>query len=218
MKVALIYSFLVSIPFVVHAQYDDPYWSARTFRAGPILGLNFSQVDGDTDGGVHKVGLHAGVGSYVSLSKRTGIQLDILFSQKGSRFGREHYDPNAGPYLSVYKMKLNYVEIPLSFQYYFTSDIHFGLGASFNRLLGNEESWNTLSGWRTFDPEVFKFEANSWDGFLSGSYRLTDALRVELRYQRSITPIRYARFVPEQFSSAPTQRNNMIVLRLGYYL
>lgn len=203
---------------MVHAQYDKPYWSDRVFRGGLILGLNFSQVDGDTDGGVHKVGMHVGAGSYVSLSERIGMQLDILFSQKGSRFGREYYDPGSGQYLSVYKMKLNYVELPLSLQYYCTPYIHFGAGISFNRLLSSEESWNTLSGWRIFDPEVFRFEPNSWDGFLSASYRLTEALRVEVRYQRSITPIRYGRFVPEQFSSAPTQQNNMIVLRLGYYL
>lgn len=200
------------------AQSENPYWSNQTFRGGPILGMNFSQVDGDTDGGVHKVGIHAGVGSYVSLSQRAGMQLDILFSQKGSRFARETSSPSAGAYFVQYKMKLNYIEIPLSFQYYYNPDIHFGLGASFNRLLSSDESWLSLLGWRTFDSEVFPFEKNSWDGFLSASYRLTDAIRVEVRYQRSLTPIRTIVNTPPDFSNGPSQRNNLFVLRLGYYL
>ncbi len=217
MKYFLLY-IAILVSAVSTAQSQNPYWSNQTFRGGPILGMNFSQVDGDTDGGVHKVGMHVGVGSYVSLSERIGMQFDILFSQKGSRFGREYYNPNAGSYLSVYKMKLNYLELPLSLQYYFTPDIHFGLGASFNRLLGSDESWLSLAGWRTFDPDIFTFEQNSWDGFASASYRLTDALRVEVRYQRSLTPIRKTANTPPDFSNGPSQRNNILVLRLGYYL
>lgn len=200
------------------AQGNNPYWSNQIFRAGPILGLNFSQVDGDSDAGVHKMGLHTGLGSYVSLSQRLGIQLDLLFSQKGSRFAHQIVSPSLGPYFEVYKMKLNYIEIPLSLNFYYTSDIHFGAGASFNRLIGSKETFTGLFGTTTFDPDVYRFEKNTWDGFLSASYRLTDKMRVEVRYQRSITPIRERFYAPEKFSNGPHQANNLFVLQLAYYL
>lgn len=199
------------------SQQDNIYWSSQRFRGGPILGMNFSQVDGDADAGVHKIGLQAGLGSYISLSQQFGIQLDILYSQKGSRYGRE-LSSIAGPYLMVYKLKLDYIEMPLALQFYLDQDIHIGAGVAYSRLISSEESWRSLYGWTTISAEDNPFEQNVWEYFASASYRLTDRIRAELRYQRSATPVRNREHVYQNFSNGRNQLNNFLSLRLGYYL
>lgn len=199
------------------SQQDNIYWSNQRFRGGPILGMNFSQVDGDADAGVHKIGLQAGLGSYISLSQQFGIQLDILYSQKGSRYGRE-LASIAGPYLMVYKLKLDYIEMPLALQFYLDQDIHIGAGVAYNRLISSAESWRSLYGWATISAEDYPFEQNVWEYFASASYRLTDRIRAELRYQRSATPVRNREHVYQNFSNGRNQLNNFLSLRLGYYL
>lgn len=199
------------------SQQDNSYWSNQRFRAGPILGMNFSQVDGDDDAGVHKVGLQAGLGSYVSLTERLGIQLDILYSQKGSRYTRE-MPSIAGPYFMTYKLKLDYIEMPLALQYYVNQDIHIGAGIAYNRLISSNESWLSLYGWAPINAEDYPFERDVWEYFASASYRLTDRIRAEVRYQRSATPIRKMEHVFQNFSNGRNQLNNFLSLRLGYYL
>ncbi len=197
-------------------QQDNGFWSNQRFRGGPILGLNFSQVDGDDDAGVHKLGLQAGLGTYISLSERLGIQLDLLYSQKGSRYARE-MSSIAGPYLMTYKLKLDYIEMPLALQAYLTQDIHLGAGVAYNRLISSQESWLSLYGWATIDPEEYPFQRDVWEYFASASYRLSDRIRAELRYQRSATPLRNREHVYENFSNGRNQLNNFLSLRLGYY-
>jgi hypothetical protein len=192
-------------------------FSEKVFRAGPILGINLSQVDGDNDAGVHQAGLHAGLGAYVSLSSKIGFQLDILFSQKGSRYAREWHSA-AGPYIMVYKLQTNNIEVPLALKYYLSEHIHIGAGASFNRLIGSNEEWRSLYGWKTLEAQQFPFEKNSWDGFVTASYRLAERWIAEVRYQRSITPIRKALNTHRDFSNGVAQLNNHFVIRLGFYL
>lgn len=198
-------------------QQDKLYWSNQRFRGGPILGLNFSQVDGDADAGVHKIGLQAGLGSYISLSEQFGIQLDILYSQKGSRYTRE-MSSIAGPYFMTYKLKLAYIEMPLALQFYLNQDIHIGAGVSYNRLINSNESWLSLFGWSPISAENYPFEQNVWEYFASASYRLSDRIMAEVRYQRSATPVRRAEHVYQNFSNGRNQLNNFLSLRLGYYL
>lgn len=214
----LIITLLLSILFhYCLAQSNLSNFSEKVFRAGPIVGVNLSQVDGDNDAGVHQVGLHVGLGSYVSLSNKIGCQLDILFSQKGSRYARE-WQSTAGPYYMVYKLKTQNIEIPLALKYYLTNNIHIGLGASFNRLIGSNEQWRSLYGWQKLEERQFPFEKTSWDGFITASYRLSERLIAAVRYQRSLTPIREGINTHSDFSNGNGQYNNLFVLRCGFYL
>lgn len=188
------------------------------FQAGIIAGGNFSQVDGDLDAGVHKVGLNAGFSSYTMLAPDLYLNLELLYSQKGSRFGREEYNYYAGPYLTVYQMRLNYIEIPLLLHYEVAPRWLIGAGVSYNRLLQSEERFRSLYGWITFDPEKYLYKKNEWEYVGSASFRLSNKVTAELRYQYSITPVRAAADVPPDFGGYKAQRNNLFALRIGYYL
>jgi len=207
---------LFLLPFCVTAQPALSQPQPR-FQAGIIAGGNFSQVDGDLDAGVHKVGLNAGFSSYTMLAPNVYLNLELLFSQKGSRYGRE-WQSYAGPYLMVYQMKLNYIEIPLLLHYEVAPRWVIGAGASYNRLLQSQERYRGLYGWNDFDPEKYPYKKNEWEYVGSASFRLSNKVIAELRYQYSITPVRAAADIPQDFSGYKAQRNNLFALRIGYYL
>ncbi len=111
----------------------------RRFSAYFLAGINAAQIDGDTIYGYDKIGLSLGARGGVILGKRWEAGIEILFSQQGSR--------NKGRQRS-YWAHLNCIEIPLLI--YFkdwevkTSNnksfqrIHFGIGASYNRIMGGK--------------------------------------------------------------------------------
>ena len=210
--------FLFSIFFFnknLSAQKES--WLHQTFKAGPVIGTNLSQVDGDANAGIHKIGLHTGVASYVNLNNKLGMQLEILYSQKGSRYTQE-LNGAQGPYFAYYRMYLNYVEIPLALKYYYTEDIHFGAGISFNRLINSKEEYIGLYGTKEFDSESYSFNKNNWDAFIGIDYQISGRWIAEARYQYSITPIRTLSKIPQGFENGRNQANNLFVIRLGYYL
>lgn len=203
----------------VYAQIEIPkldYWGDKTFRAGLFAGGNFSQVDGDTDAGVHKVGLNAGAGVYLNFMKHFGASTEILFSQKGSRLAREEISV-AGPYYIVYAMKLNYLDVPLLLQGYISDRIHLGAGAVYSRLISSEETYRGLYNSIVFEPDIYVFEKNTWSYVISGSVRLSSNWLLDARFQLSITPIRMATFVPEGFTMYRDQMDRTVSLRVGYF-
>lgn len=189
----------------------------RRFRGGIILGGIASQVDGDRDGGYGKVGLHTGVGAIVGINAQISVLVEIFYSQKGSRYGRMMEDPALGPYLTVYQMKLNYIELPFGIRYNIYPRANIGLGGSYNRLLSSQEYWEPLWGRQYFDADTYMFNKNSWDAFLSIGYVLGEHWEAGVRYQRSVSPIREAFYAHPDFSDGVPQLNNLLVLRLAYY-
>lgn len=87
--------------------------TAQNFHGGVAAGLVGSQVAGDTYSGYNKAGIFAG--GYVGweFTKHSGIQLELEYFQKGSR---KNPDPDKNDYSSLI-FRLNYVELPVLYQY-----------------------------------------------------------------------------------------------------
>lgn len=85
---------------------------AQKFGGGLILGFNASQIDGDELAGYHKIGWDAGLNTSYNLNDPWQINLDLLYSQRGSRtsfFLTDNTD--------IRKITLNYLEVPLYVSY-----------------------------------------------------------------------------------------------------
>lgn len=97
-------SFLVSILF------------AQNFHGGIKVGGLTSQVDGDTHGGYHKISPTGGVyvrNTFVKNDK-WGMSLELNYRNKGSKHsGYDETETNR----ELYKINLQYLEIPLLFNY-----------------------------------------------------------------------------------------------------
>lgn len=108
---------------------------AQTFEGGLIVGFNLSQLDGDDLVGWNRIGLNVGGRVAINPYEKWKINLDLLFSQKGSSATPEQFS-------SYDKVRLNYVEIPLQVNFMDWLDeagfyrLHFLAGFSYSQLVG----------------------------------------------------------------------------------
>lgn len=111
---------------------------AQTFEAGLIGGVNLSQLNGDLLVGFNRIGFNVGGRVAITPVERWKWNIDILFSQKGSR--RSNDDP---AFVQFEGFRLNYAEVPIMVSYldwlnedgdYFYK-LHFTAGVSWARLV-----------------------------------------------------------------------------------
>lgn len=176
----------------------------KRFSVGVKAGLSTSQVAGDTYGGFHKAGADAGIFVTGKLKEKWTAQMEMIFIQKGSK---HNGNPEAGDY-TFYNLRLNYLEVPLLFQYH-PKKFVFELGPYFGYLISSEE-YNQ-------DGKIFNARPfNSLDigaGF-GISYVLHKNFLVNWRYSNSIFAIRA--YQPTRRMDVPGQRNNVLAFTLTY--
>ncbi|MFT4061129.1 MAG: porin family protein [Edaphocola sp.] len=193
---------------------DNPIFNGeRKFAAGICLGANFTQVDGDYMNGYHKVGLNTGFTGWVSLSRKWGLALDLLFSQKGSNSATARESSAVGTYFEHYRIRLNYAEVPVVVQMRIKEQFLFGIGASYNSLISSKEEMNDASSDKVFDSGVYPFRRSSFDGILNASWLFYNNWVLNARYQYSLTPIRKIHDVPDGLGYKD-QTNNQFTFRL----
>jgi len=81
---------------------------AQKFGGSIIFGFNASQIDGDQLAGYDKIGLNAGMGVTYHLKKNMLLNIEFLYSQRGSQ---SHLIPDK--YIPLRKLTLNYLELPV---------------------------------------------------------------------------------------------------------
>ncbi len=160
---------------------------AQTFKAGLILGLNASQIDGDDVGGYSNPGLRAGIRASTMLSnEKLQLDTDMLFSQRGSR-------PSANEVNSIgldWSFRMDYVEVPVTLRYsdWYVEDgdyykVYAKGGLSYGRFFRSKHS--DLSPFRNIDEYINNNDLSITAGM--GVY-LKKHLQAEINYTRSIFP------------------------------
>jgi len=201
----------------MQAQENPGYFDGpESFYGGLIAGINAAQVDGDTYGGYHKVGLNIGGIVYAKFMPSAGVSVELLFSQKGSK-GVRTSESSVGSFYEKYTMGINYAEVPVLVHIFPPSRrVHFGAGASYSQYISSKENYEGLYA-MTFDPELYKFKKYEVDMIFSISYMIYKGLMGDARFQYSLTPVRDGYYAPPDFSNnGGRQMNNMFAFRLAY--
>lgn len=190
--------------------------AAQTFSGAVVAGLNACQIDGDDLAGFDKVGLTAGFVTTVKFKSAFTLNMDFLYSERGSRpdiFSPE-YDPNI-------EISLKYIEIPVYIaigdwwqeegQYYKVSA--YG-GFSYGRLMDAQavDYYNPVEV--NYDELVQYFNENDVSWLLGVDYRMSPRWGMTFRYTRGITPL----LNPEKYD-LNTERllSYFLTFRVGYY-
>ncbi len=146
------------------------------FRGGVVLGLNASQIDGDTLYGFNKAGLTVGGRLSYYTEKSWDICLEMLYSQRGSAIKLFTQNDN-------WINALNYLEIPIVFRlkdwYIEKEDYHkvrADAGLSYGYLFGVKSP--------VFGEELFKKNDISW--LLGLGINFTKHIGASLRYTSSL--------------------------------
>lgn len=193
--------------------------TAQEFRAGPLAGITFSQVDGDNYVGYNKVGLNLGVFVMRELSDKWELQLDIAFTQKGSRKAPK---PDQGLY-DDYKIHLNYFQFPLVARYQYKK-ISFEGGASIGALISSQEEIDGTPVEDMPGSSPVPFQNIEWATILGFNYHVSERLWLNARFLYSINRIRipYDGEIPvynpkpHWLSRKPGQYNNNFVVTVYY--
>lgn len=149
------------------------------FHAGLFGGLVASQVDGDNYAGYNRLGLQFGGFSNFKFDNVWGAQFEIKYIQKGSKFQSQ----KTGTFFEV---KLDYVEVPILFNYQFDEKMYFEAGLGVAYLIKSAEDRDG-SGFTEYDPPFETYEINSIIGF---NYILSSRIIGNVKYSYSILPIR----------------------------
>ncbi len=160
--------------------------SAQTFRGGMLVGINFSQIDGDNIYGYRKIGLLGGVTVRTSLHPRWDIALEMLYDQQGSSVFTAFTNPK-----DPGQIILDYVSFPLIFKYkdwmverregaadFYRFEFDMGLqyGRAFRILGGGFPITDFLS-------------KHFFGVLLGGQYFFTPYLAGQVRYTQAFWPI-----------------------------
>ncbi len=152
---------------------------AQRFGAGVVLGFNASQIDGDMLAGYNKLGLHIGLKSSVYMSDRIDLNVEFLYSERGSA------DPD-GPK----KIRLQYIELPILMTYmdWLSDDeeyyrLHFHGGFSLGRLFktGIVDDSGVLT---SYEDLLRKNDLSLLGGF---TYKINQHWGVGARYTSALT-------------------------------
>jgi len=172
-----IYFFLISLILI----FSDKT-NAQKFGGSINIGFNASQIDGDRLAGYDKVGFNVGIGSSYNLTSPWQLNIDFLFSQRGSqsKLIADKYEP-------IRKITLNYLELPvyLSYQdWYIDDEDYFKIqgfaGLSYGRLFSVKNRLNDP------DYDELNFIKTDISYLLGAKYYFTKHWGINGRYTRSL--------------------------------
>ena len=155
--------------------------SQLEFSGGLELGVSTTQLSGDALSGFDKFGLSAGPFIRTTFSEKSSAKLGILYLNKGSK---KNADPDNGD-LITYAIRLNYVEVPITYSYSI-NNIRAEGGLAIARLVSSSEL-GTDGRERDF---IFPFEKMDFSVVLGASYYFSENIFVNGRWSQSIIPVR----------------------------
>ena len=176
----------------------------QRFRAGVILGVTASQIDGDRSAGYNKLGLQTGLRAVARLKGRSEASLEFLFSQRGSQS-----ELIKDEFSNFFSLTTNYLEVPVQWHYkdwlvegdgddpdYYR--VSFNGGFSYARLMGAKVD-DDLSAIRVIAPDYLK--KNDFSFLLGANFFANRHLCFTFRYVRSIGYM----YDPRDWDPAPAQ-------------
>jgi hypothetical protein len=174
------------LSFIVHTNI----LAQGTFRAGPILGLSASQVDGDGYGGFNKAGLVAGVFLQTNVKPKLDFQFEITYINKGSR---KNPRPDKGDH-DAFLLKLNYTEVPFSFLYHYKK---------ISGELGGYVSYKTYDYMADENGELpqqnILFKKTDIGGLIGIYYSFNEQWTLNWRSSNSFLPVRESSSIDQHF-------------------
>lgn len=167
------------IGVVVILSFITANLKAQRFNASIIAGINLSQLDGDDLNGYNRIGLNAGGKVAAVLSDRLELNLELLYSQKGS--SRSKTD---GYRSSFDDIRLNFVKVPIYLSF---SDWKFKVNAGFSYARLINYTVNDV-----FDGDVtdlFDYHPNIFSYVIGATYYFRENIGLDIHWTKSISDI-----------------------------
>jgi len=196
------YTFLLIILFSVCIS------QAQSFKGGLVMGLAATQVTGDKLSGYNHPGAQLGVFTELPIGTKSAMRFEMYYIQKGSRKNSSDRDP------SSYVQRLNYIEVPIFYQYKPFNKLSFNAGLSLAYLFASSD---LIDGDKM--PSYFSDPRNKYDFSIQGGgiWSFNEKWRIKLNYSYSILPIRDMPSVSGMVYHDRKQYNDVVLISLYRY-
>ena len=215
MKLNNKYTYLIPLLLLLLVFSGNTY--GQRIKGMAIAGGSLTQVEGDEIKGWSQFGFTGGLGAIVPFGKNNtwGFNIETLFSQKGS-FQKKQFDDDS--LTDEYRLRLNYIEIPLYFSYTDKDVLSFGAGGYWGYLVSSAEQEH--SGYQKPYMDSVPFNVNDWGFLIDFKVRIWKHLHVNVRYSQSLGIIRERYYPPLYGAAAYTRKqyNQVLSLRAVYII
>lgn len=193
-------------------EYKDQK-NTRNFFGGIHLGMNATQIDGDGFSGYDKIGWSTGVSLNIFFNSQYGLEFSIIYAEKGAINRQTFDDPYAGVGITNYEAKVNYVELPVLFNYYLNKRVVVMAGPTLNLLVKEEEFFPYPIQSTDHEPG---FERITADFTLGAKYNLWSNLYISARYSYGFLAMRKYKDWGNNQLFRQHQLNNQLTFGLQY--
>ncbi len=189
------------------------YLHAQVIKGAVLAGMNLTQVDGDEIYGFNKVGINLGAAAIVPFADKWEASIETIFSQKGSYQGPHNNDSLTGEY----RLRLNYLEVPVLVHFNDKNKVIFGAGFSWGRLV-NIEEYEHGNRVESTTLNNGPYSKNDYNALVDLRFRIYKQLKFNVRYAYSLKKIRTRVYTPPFSNDSWTrdQYNNFWTFRLIY--
>jgi hypothetical protein len=193
--------------------------SSLTFaqQFGIKAGMNVSSLskDADLSDQGSKIGYNAGIFLNAPIAENFSIQPELIYNNLGSKVTVNEFDVNGTTYKTEYARHLDYVALPVMFQYNATPSFYLEAGPEFGLLVSardkrkNTENGTTQS---SVKHELNKDDFNTFNAGigLGAGYYFTPQVGLTARYVAGLTDIMKDR------ASGDAVKNNVFQVGLAY--
>lgn len=152
--------------------------NAQRFKGGILVGMNASQIDGDSWSGFYKTGLLAGAFVFTEFQDKFGAQLEIKYSGKGAAPQKDSYDYPK-------KVRLNYIDVPVLGTFKPIEHLKLEAGLSINYLFKAEYYDGAWFNYGDDGPNPFEAAV-----VIGLNYTFFTRFDLNVRWNSSLVPIR----------------------------
>lgn len=172
---------------------------AQNAQLGLKAGLNVSNLSNSNGRDMgSKLGPNAGLLAHIPMGRSFAIQPEIMYSDQGAKYTISNGE---------HKLRLQYINIPLQFQYLFNNGFRLQTGPQVGFLAGVKDKVRDVET-GIFTSEDFKTVDFSWSAGVG--YLSTSGLGVDARYNFGLSNINDA--------GPNVLRNNVFQVGLFYML
>lgn len=184
--------------------------SSSDVRFGIKAGMNVSSLSNDEtlDDQKSKIGFNAGVFATIPVAASFNIQPEVIYSQYGSK---ADYTVLGNKYSS--STNLDYVTVPVMFQYNFVPNFYVEAGPEFGLMVSAKNKVKNESNGNSSTTDNYKDNLNTFNfGIgLGAGYYFTDNIGITARYVAGITDV-----AKDRPSNSDAVKNNVFQVGLAY--
>ncbi|WP_042722940.1 porin family protein [Flavobacterium sp. B17] len=170
--------------------------STSPVRFGIKGGMNVSSLSNDAglDDSKSKIGFNGGVFANIPVASSFSIQPEVLYNNLGSKVTLTDVNIGGNNYTAEYARHLDYISVPLMFQYNFVPNFYLEAGPEFSFMIDARDKYKNTKNGSTTGAESYSLNKDAFNKFnfgigIGAGYYFTDNIGLTARYVAGTTDI-----------------------------